>query len=163
MTDLSYSRYWSEKHRAYRVDELRWFIKKANQLLSLYPQDTDEKIQNEPVQEGKSQKFRFSKSYAVSAGRPKSSSVTIYHDSNSPTAPLHEDENVEVLVNLVADLSHLDESDLSRTISTLADGQDYYRMKGCIEVTYYAATTKYALIYEGVYTVPYFLFSVLKI
>lgn len=103
------------------------------------------------MQEGKSQRIGFSKEYVVNDGRPKSSSMRIFHESKSATAPLHEDENVEILVKLVADLSHLDESDLSHTILTLADGQDYYQLKEEIEVTYNAASTKYVLLYGGVY------------
>lgn len=93
--------------------------------------------------------IQFHKDFPVSAGKPKSTTIRIWHDANSTTSPLYVNENVNVLVSLEANLSHLRRSELSGTVTRLADGKDYYRINGAVEATFYSASTKYTLLYRG--------------
>ena len=79
--------------------------------------------------------------------------MVIYHDWKSATAPLHDNGNIEELAKLEAGLGQLDMSDLGHTIKKLEDGQDYYRLDGAVEATYYSASTKYTLIVGGMYMI----------
>jgi hypothetical protein len=104
------------------------------------------------VEEQKPILIQFHKDFPVSAGKPKSTTIRVWQDAYSPTAPKYANGNVNVLVSLEANLSHLKKSDLSSTITRLADGNSYYRITGAVEATFNSASTKYTLLYRGMYT-----------
>jgi hypothetical protein len=93
--------------------------------------------------------IQFHKDFPVSAGKPKSATIRVFHDAYSTTAPSYVNKYVNVLVSLEANLSHLKRSELAGTITRLADGKDYYRINGAVEATFDSASTKYALLYRG--------------
>lgn len=91
----------------------------------------------------------FHRDFPVSAGKPRSTTIRVWHDAHSATAPRYADGNVNVLVSLEANLSHLKRSELATTITRLADGNDYYRIGGAVEATFLSASTRYTLLYRG--------------
>ncbi|RFU34294.1 hypothetical protein B7463_g2070, partial [Scytalidium lignicola] len=125
-------KYWAERDQSYRVLCMSWFIKKGD-----------------PVQESKPKQIAFNQKYALKNGNPKSASIIVKCDEYSATAPIHQATQGRDLVTLEADLSHLTEKDLERTIITCADGRKYYNISGAVEATYYSASTKYVLLYMG--------------
>jgi len=70
-------------------------------------------------------------------------------DEVSTSALMHKNSNVKTLVELRADLSHLNERDLRNSVVTLADGEKWYCIKAAVEATYFGASTKYVLLYRG--------------
>ena len=111
---------------------MSWFIKKED-----------------PVRENKPTEIDFEHLFLVSSGHPTSLTVDIYCDERTATAPIHRNSNVQKLVTLQADLSHLSQVNLNRTIVSKQDDQDYYRIGGAIEATFSSASTKYVLLLQG--------------
>jgi hypothetical protein len=60
-------------------------------------------------------------------------------------------DDVRHFVSLEAKFSHLKKSELAETVIRLADGREYYRISGAVEATFYGTSTKYCLIYRGMY------------
>ncbi|KAH8804541.1 hypothetical protein F5884DRAFT_417421 [Xylogone sp. PMI_703] len=125
-------KYWAERDKSYRVLCMSWFIRKGD-----------------PVLESKPKQIAFNQKYAIKNGKPKSASIVVKCDEYSTTAPVHQAAQGRDLVTLEADLSHLTEKDLERTMITCADGNKYYNISGAVEATYYSASTKYVLLYMG--------------
>lgn len=98
--------------------------------------------------------IEFHKDCPVNAGRPKSTTIKVWQDAYSAIAPTYVNHNVQVLVTLEANLSHLKKSELNSTITRLADGNSYYRISGAVEATFTSASTRYTLLYRGMYTAP---------
>ena len=75
----------------------------------------------------------------------------MYEDPNDIGAPIYKDGangGVKHLARLTADLSCIPTGELERRRGK--DGRDYYVVYYDIEMTYYSANTKYALVYKGV-------------
>lgn len=85
----------------------------------------------------------------VNAGKPSPFTIPICCSESSTIAPIHRDDTVRNLVFLQADLSHLSEGELARTITKRADGKDYYTIRGVVEATFYSASMKYVLLCLG--------------
>ncbi len=111
---------------------MKWFIKKGA-----------------AVEENKPHVIDFHHLHLCSEGKPKSVTLQVWCDSETPTAPIHRDKNVRNLVTLEADLTHLSKSDLTSIITVLADKKKYYVTSGSIEATFYSASTKYVLLCQG--------------
>jgi hypothetical protein len=73
--------------------------------------------------------------------------MTIYNDQLPRDAPLVRDDNVKVLSNVEADVSHIPENQLTRRQG--ADGQWYYELSCKIEAVYLSASTTYTLLYNS--------------
>lgn len=84
---------------------MRWFIEKGL-----------------PVKEGQPVLLNFNNEFLVSKGKPKKADTEILCDEESPSAPVHENDNVRKLVLLEGDLSNLSQADLDKTITTRNDG-----------------------------------------
>lgn len=113
-------RYWSSKYNNYRVDVIKWFIKKVNWLHRLIFPNTNARLhKNDTVEEMRLSVIIFTEYFHVSEGEPKSTSM---QDALSLTAPLYKNENVQVLVSLKAALSHLTKSELAEKVTQLGDG-----------------------------------------
>ncbi|KAF4626038.1 hypothetical protein G7Y89_g12118 [Cudoniella acicularis] len=125
-------RYWCPKHKCYRVSAMRWFIHKGD-----------------AVEENKPHPLRLVFNRLVDDGRPKSVGMTVWADSYSDNAPAHKGDNVQQLVTLDADLTHLSKSVLNSTIRILEDGKRYYVIDAAVEATFYSASTKYVLLCQG--------------
>ncbi|KAF8862453.1 actin-like ATPase domain-containing protein [Acephala macrosclerotiorum] len=121
-------KYWWAKYRQFHVPTVSWFIKRG-----------------EPVQEGNPKKIDFIQDFPVSEGRPTTCNIDVFCDEVSPTAPVHPNSNVRVLVTLEANLQSMSTEDLTRTRGTRADGLEYYCMAGYVEATYRSASTQYVL------------------
>lgn len=132
VTNMTVYRYWSEKHQYYKVAAMRWFIRKG-----------------EAVQENKPHAISFVRDHLVSNGEPKSMTMNVLVDSDSLNAPVHKGDSVRKLVTLEADFTHLSQADLAPTITMRKDGKRYYEIHGAIEATFYSASTKYVLLYQG--------------
>jgi len=102
----------------------------------------------QPVKESTPTIIKFHDVFSRDKGTPTSSSVSIY-ESSSSVAPVHRTSNVNVLVRLEADLSHIPRSEMKKTIQRYPDGKKYYKLSGAIEATFYSASTKYVLLYDG--------------
>lgn len=111
---------------------MRWFICKGD-----------------AVEEKKPHAINFTTDHLVSDGKPKSVSLDVWVDSHSLTAPIHKGDTVRRLVTLVADLTLLAQADIMSTITTRSDGRRYYVTSGCVEATFYSASTKYVLLCQG--------------
>jgi hypothetical protein len=119
-------------HQDWRVNEMRWFIRKGK-----------------AVQENKPQAIHFVQDYLVSNGKPESTILDILVDPDSLNAPVHRGNSVRTLVTLKADFTHLSQADLAPTIITYEDGKRYYGIRGVVEATFYSASTKYVLLFQG--------------
>lgn len=84
---------------------------------------------------------------AVKEGRIRKIKMTIYNDQLPRDAPLIRDDNVKVLSNVEADVSHIPENQLTRRQG--ADGQWYYELSCKIEAVYLSASTTYTLLYNS--------------
>lgn len=111
---------------------MQWFIRKG-----------------EAVEEGRPRSINFVHDFLVSAGKPTSVAIEVYHDAQSTSAPVHKRTGTTKLVTLEADLAHLTTNDLSSTIERQADGHQYYIIEGSIEATFLSASTKYVLVCQG--------------
>ena len=132
ITDNSSLRKWSDKHGAYRVPAMSWFIKKGD-----------------PVRESNPTEISYHSEFLVRKGTPTTVDMEICCDEHTATAPIHRNYNVRKLVTLEADLSHLPQVDLNKTIVTREDGERYYSIDCAIEATFYGASTKYVLLCRG--------------
>ena len=81
--------------------------------------------------------------------------ILMYEDPHDTGAPVYKDGGVgrdgggvKHLARLTADLSCIPTGELERRRGK--DGRDYYVVYYDIEMTYYSACTKYALVYKGV-------------
>jgi hypothetical protein len=126
------SRYWSERDKIHRVNEIYWFIKKGD-----------------PVEEAKPAQISFSEYWPV--GQTSCSiKMTVWCDEKSATAPVHKGLNGRDLVTLRAELSNLSVADFeSLRTTTCADGKRYYKVPGAIEATFHSASTKYVMLCLG--------------
>lgn len=111
---------------------MSWFIKKGD-----------------PVRESQPTEITYHRHFLVSSGHPRSLHLNIWYDEKTTTAPIHKNSNVRKLVTLEADLSHLPQADLNKTIVTREDGKKYYFINCAIEATFYSASTKYVLLCQG--------------
>ncbi|KAG9233806.1 hypothetical protein BJ875DRAFT_463193 [Amylocarpus encephaloides] len=125
-------KFWSDIYKCFRVNAMKWFIHKRD-----------------AVEENKPHSVNFVSDHLVSDGTPKKVQLTIYACSVGVKAPVHRSENVQPLVSLSADLSHLSEATLKSTITKRSDGKSYYSINGSVEATFYSASTKYVLLSHG--------------
>lgn len=101
------------------------------------------------VEEDEPHAITFDTGFLVSNGKPKSTTITIWVDSDSLDAPVHKGHSVSKLARLEANLTHLLKSDLNNTIQTYEDGLRYYVIADSVEATFFLASTKYVLRYQG--------------
>jgi hypothetical protein len=125
-------RFWCKKNQDYLVHKMDWFIHKGD-----------------AIQEDKPQPIAFKGLFLADQGRPKKMVLTIWADSDSPTAPVHRHSGMKRLVLLKADFGLLSQKDLDQTIRTFLDKQNYYSIPGIIEATFLSASTKYVLSCQG--------------
>lgn len=78
--------------------------------------------------------------------------MTIYNDQTLRDAPVSRDENVKILSNVEADVSHIPENLLARRQGS--DGQWYYELSCKIEAVYLSASTTYTLLYNSRFITP---------
>ena len=75
--------------------------------------------------------------------------ILMYEDPLDTGAPIYKDgTNVKHLARLTADLSCIPSGELTKKMGK--DGRWYYVVYYDIEMTYYSANTKYAMVYKGV-------------
>ncbi|KAI4158523.1 MAG: hypothetical protein LQ342_007364 [Letrouitia transgressa] len=126
--------YWDDYDAEYKINDMDWFIRKGD-----------------PVTEDKAFKRQYHKVWRVSEGHNKSVSQDLYmaEDPDNKGAPEYKDNgDVRNLCRLTADLSCIPANDLAQ--KTGKDGRPYYSVHYDIEMTYYSAHTKYALVYKNV-------------
>ncbi|KAL8851909.1 MAG: hypothetical protein Q9221_003236 [Calogaya cf. arnoldii] len=126
--------YWDAYDGEYKVNDMDWFIKKGD-----------------PVTEEKSFKRQYHKVWPVSEGHNKavSQDLLMSEDRDNTGAPTYKDSgDVRYLARLTADLSCIPANDLAQ--KTGKDGRQYYSVHYDIEMTYYSAHTKYAMVYKNV-------------
>ncbi|KAI2627816.1 hypothetical protein GGR54DRAFT_628853 [Hypoxylon sp. NC1633] len=129
---LHSKRYYDGFSGLYRVKVMHWIIKRGE----LVSEDTP-----------------FTKSFyharPVAAGRIKEKSLQVNADQQSTEAPLSRNDNVHLLCRVTANLDHIPEHQLDRSLG--ADGQMYYEYEFEIEAIYRSASTEYTLIHKGKY------------
>lgn len=125
--------FWDEYDGELKVYDMSWFITKGS-----------------TVNEDQSFTKHYHKVWRVSDGPRQSvvQDVLMYADPHNTGAPIYKDSGVKHLARLTADLSCIPAADLSRKIGK--DGKEYYVVYYDIEMTYYSAHTKYALVYKQV-------------
>ncbi|KAL8645496.1 MAG: hypothetical protein Q9226_007276, partial [Calogaya cf. arnoldii] len=99
----------------------------------------------------KSFKRQYHKVWPVSEGHNKavSQDLLMSEDRDDTGAPTYKDSSdVRYLARLTADLSCIPANDLAQ--KTGKDGRQYYSVHYDIEMTYYSAHTKYAMVYKNV-------------
>ncbi|KAL8797968.1 MAG: hypothetical protein Q9182_007072 [Xanthomendoza sp. 2 TL-2023] len=126
--------YWDAYDGEYKVNDMDWFIKKGD-----------------PVNEEKSFKRQYHKVWPIAEGHNKavSQDLLMSQDADNTGAPTYKDSgDVRYLARLTADLSCIPANDLAQ--KTGKDGRQYYSVHYDIEMTYYSAHTKYAMVYKNV-------------
>ncbi|KAL8819859.1 MAG: hypothetical protein Q9191_007642 [Dirinaria sp. TL-2023a] len=126
--------FWDEYDGEYKVYDMSWFITKHS-----------------PVTEDKSFVKHYHKVWLVSEGTRQSvaQDILMYEDPLDTGAPIYKDgTNVKHLARLTADLSCIPSGELTKKMGK--DGRWYYVVYYDIEMTYYSASTKYAMVYKGV-------------
>ncbi|KAK8034829.1 hypothetical protein PG993_009824 [Apiospora rasikravindrae] len=127
--ELVDKRSWDGLDGCWRVDVMRWFIRRGDR-----------------VAESRPFVHHFRQTSRVSFGRPNLVFLTIYADSKSSEAPVPRNDNVDTLCHLEADLSSIPTSRFP--IQRGKDGFDYYVLSCEIEVVYKSATTEYTLVHD---------------
>ena len=126
--------FWDEYDGELKVYDMSWFITKGS-----------------PVTEEKSFIKHYHKVWRVSEGARQSvtQDILVFADPNNIGAPTYkEGSDVRQLARLTADLSCIPIGELNRKMGK--DGKEYYVIYYDIEMTYYSAHTKYALVYKQV-------------
>lgn len=126
--------FWDDYDGELKVYDMSWFITKGS-----------------PVTEEKSFSKHYHKVWRISEGPRQSvaQDILMYTDPNDTGAPIYKDgADVKHLARLTADLSCIPVGELSRKMGK--DGKEYYVVYYDIEMTYYSAHTKYALVYKQV-------------
>ncbi|KAF7559220.1 hypothetical protein G7046_g4942 [Stylonectria norvegica] len=127
---LKDKRQWCGLDGCYKVHAMEWFIQRGDQV-----------SENEPFYTS------FVWTGLVSQGRIRKIKMTIYSDQTARDAPVTRDDNVKVLANVEADVSHIPENLLQRRQGN--DGQWYYELSCKIEAVYLSASTTYTLLYNN--------------
>lgn len=126
--------FWDNFDGELKVYDMSWFITKGS-----------------PVTEDKSFTKHYHKVWLVSEG-PKqlvAQDIMMCADPYDVGAPIYKDGGeVKHLARLTADLSCIPASDLTRKFGK--DGKEYYVVYYDIEMTYFSAHTRYALVYKNV-------------
>ena len=126
--------FWDEYDGENKVYDMSWFITKHS-----------------PVTEDRSFVKHYHKVWLCSAGTRQSvaQDILVCEDPHDTGAPIYKEPgNVKHLARLTADLSCIPAGELTRNMGK--DGKWYYVVYYDIEMTYYSASTKYALVYKGV-------------
>ena len=136
--------FWDEYDGESKVYDMSWFITKGS-----------------PVTEDKSFVKHYHKVWKVSEGPRQSvaQDILVFEDSADEGAPVYKDnpaggksfnakDGVKHLARLTADLSCIPTGELERRRGK--DGREYFVVYYDIEMTYYSACTRYALVYKGV-------------
>ncbi|WZH46094.1 hypothetical protein QYS62_007164 [Fusarium acuminatum] len=127
---LKSKRTWCGLDGCYKVLAMEWFITRGSAV-----------SENEPYFTS------FVWTGPVSQGRIRKIKMTIYNDQLPRDAPVGRDENVKVLANIEADVSHIPENQLGRRQGS--DDQWYYELNCKIEAVYLSASTTYTLLYNN--------------
>ena len=117
-----------------KVFDMSWFITKGS-----------------PVTEDRAFSRKYHKVWKVSDGprQTVSQDILMYEDPDDEGAPIYKDgTNVKHLARLNADLSCIPTGELTQKVGK--DGKVYFVIYYEIEMTYYSAQTKYALVYKQV-------------
>ncbi|KAI1210146.1 uncharacterized protein F4807DRAFT_459977 [Annulohypoxylon truncatum] len=133
-------KYWDGLTGCWRVKVMDWIIKRG-----------------EPVSENEPFLRTYYHAQPVVLGRPNSITSNIYSDQVSSVAPLSKDKNVKLLCRVTANLHHIPENELEKTLGV--DEMMYYQLEYQIESIYQSASTEYTLIYKGKYSSPPEVFS----
>ncbi|KAL8945798.1 MAG: hypothetical protein Q9222_007709 [Ikaeria aurantiellina] len=128
-----------------------WFVRKVYSVITLADGEKLTRFQGEMVEENKPRRFHYTQTYDTHEAPP--SKVTVYvqvsRDIGNVGTPMYGDDNrVQVLAKVSADISRIPPSDIPR--ATGADGHVYFRIAFSIEVTHYSAYTTYELIHGGI-------------
>ena len=102
----------------------------------------------------------FYQHFKVSDGYPQTASMKVYCDSVTPTAPIHENSNVNSFAELEADLSQIPRSEIRQLIKKSPDGNVYYVFDGAVEATFNSASMKYVYVIRGEFM--YFLAGIVN-
>ncbi|KAF7544953.1 hypothetical protein G7Z17_g9551 [Cylindrodendrum hubeiense] len=127
---LKSKRQWCGLDGCYKIHAMEWFIQRSDQV-----------SENEPFYTS------FVWTGLVSQGRIRKIKMTIYSDQTARDAPIVRDDNVKILSNVEADVSHIPENLLARRQGS--DGQWYYELSCKIEAVYLSASTTYTLLYNN--------------
>ncbi|KAF5663420.1 heat shock 70 kDa 12A [Fusarium heterosporum] len=127
---LKSKRTWCGLDGCYKVLAMEWFITRGSAV-----------SENEPYFTS------FVWTGPVSQGRIRKVKMTIYNDQLPRDAPVARDEDVKVLANVEADVSHIPEHQLGRRQGS--DNEWYYELNCKIEAVYLSASTTYTLLYNS--------------
>ncbi|KAF4989743.1 hypothetical protein FGRMN_8930 [Fusarium graminum] len=127
---LKSKRTWCGLDGCYKVLAMEWFITRGSAV-----------SENEPYFTS------FVWTGPVSQGRIRKVKMTIYNDQLPRDAPVARDEDVKVLANVEADVSHIPEHQLGRRQGS--DNEWYYELNCKIEAVYLSASTTYTLLYNN--------------
>ncbi|KAI2469096.1 hypothetical protein F4781DRAFT_395791 [Annulohypoxylon bovei var. microspora] len=127
---LRTKKYYDGYSGCWRVSVMDWIIKRG-----------------ELVSENKPFLQTYYYTWPVKFGRIRSISINVYADEVSKVAPLERDSNVKVLCKLTANLDHIAEDKLEKTLGV--DEEMYYVLETQVEAVYRSASTEYTLIYKG--------------
>jgi hypothetical protein len=98
------------------------------------------------VEENKPKRIEFNFSHFLVGEPLRVTSMEIWCDEVSASAPLHKTAKGRTLVRLTADFSRISTSDIAAFPTKLRpDGNTYYVISAAIEATFYSAFTKYVL------------------
>ncbi|KAL9101421.1 MAG: hypothetical protein Q9163_003313 [Psora crenata] len=126
--------WWDDYDGELKVFDMSWFITKGS-----------------PVREDSPYVRKYHKVWKVSEGARQivAQDILMCADPDDKGAPIYKESgDVRHLARLKADLSCIPVSDLMQRVGK--DGKMYYVVYYEIEMTYYSAHTKYALVYKGV-------------
>ena len=126
--------WWDDFDGELKVFDMSWFITKGS-----------------PVTEDTSYVRKYHKVWMVSEGprQTVAQDILMFADIQDKGAPIYKDGgDVRHLARLKADLSCIPVGELMQKVGK--DGKMYYVVYYDIEMTYYSAHTKYALVYKGV-------------
>lgn len=94
-------------------------------------------------------KIDFCQYFKVSDGYPQTTSVEIFCDSVTETAPIHFNSNVKCFAKLEADLSQIPRREMRKLVQRQPDGYYWFMLSGAVEATFGSASMKYVLVLEG--------------
>ncbi|KAK3386617.1 hypothetical protein B0H63DRAFT_520702 [Podospora didyma] len=127
---LRAKRHWCGLDGCWKVYTMEWFIKRGD-----------------PVSENQPYVTSFVWTGPVSAGRIRKIKMDVYADRTPREAPIARDDNVNLLVHVEADVSHIPENQLGRRKGN--DGELYYELNCKIEAVYLSASTQYTLLFNN--------------